>query len=133
MNARMVIPPGRSLRMLRRPAEPILPSSPHPVRRDCHGRLMAALLDTGGSEASIENSTLSPWCSATFVGARHGFVLDFQGEAAADTAARLAEILPEREFRIPGHIVADLCVDSLSSDAPDAARLKLMILTVESW
>lgn len=133
MNARTIIPTGRRLRILRRPPESILPSSPRPARRDCHGRLIAALLDLGGVGASVEDSSLTAWCSATFIGARHGFVLDFQGKTAADTAARLAKMLPEREFRIPGHIVADLCVDALTSEGPDAARLTLSVLTIESW
>lgn len=133
MNARTLPPPGRRLRILRRPPESILPSSPRPQRRDCHGRLIAALLDAAGPGSEIVDGALTPWCSATFVGAQHRLTLVLNGADAAARGARIAESLPEAQFCIPGHIVADLAVDDRRTVRADQARLRLCVLTVEAW
>lgn len=132
MNARAILPPGRRLRILRRPPESILPSSPRPERRDCHGRLMTALLAAAGPGSEIVDSTLTPWCSATFVGAQHGMTLALNGADASARAALLAARLPEAQLPIPGHVVAELTVDEKRT-GPDQARLRLCILTIEAW
>jgi hypothetical protein len=129
MNARAIIPASRRLRILRRPPESILPSSPRPARRDCHGRLIAALLDAGGPESEIVDGALAPWCSATFIGARHSLTLVLRGE---DAVAR-AEALPEMEFRIMGHIVAELVVEERRTVDASEVRLRLGVLTIEAW
>lgn len=133
MNARAIIPSSRRLRILRRPPESILPSSPRPARRDCHGRLIAALLDQAGPDSEVFASALTPWCSATFVGARHVLTLTLKGEDATKRAADLAARLPETEFRLPGHIVADLVIDERQDTAENEVRLRLIILTIEAW
>jgi len=133
MNARSILPPARRLRILRRPPESILPSSPRPARRDCHGRLIATLLDQAGPDSEITDSVLTPWCSATFVGARHAVTLVLKGKDATARGADLAARLPEEEFRLPGHIVADLVVDEREETATDEVRLRLSVLTIEAW
>lgn len=133
MNARSIIPVGRKLRILRRAPESIHPSSPRPTRRDCHGRLVTALLDMAGDPAELVDSLLKPWCSATFVGARHELRLRLWGEDAADRADRVAAALPDADFRLPGHIVADLAVDEMAAAGPDATCIRLSILTIEDW
>jgi hypothetical protein len=133
MNARSIIPAGRRLRILKRPPEAILPVSPRPQRRDCHGRLIAALMELAGEGAILSDSTLTPWCSATFVGARHGIRLDVRGVDAALRAAALARLLPEFEFRIPGHIVADVALDDTEERDDDSVQIALSILTIEDW
>ena len=133
MNTRSILPPARRLRILRRPPESILPSSPRPARRDCHGRLIATLLDQAGPDSEITDSVLTSWCSATFVGARHAVTLVLRGMDAAARGAALAVRLPEMEFRLPGHIVADLVVDEREETATDEVRLRLSVLTIEAW
>jgi hypothetical protein len=135
MNARTIISAGiasgKRYRLLRRPPESILPSTPRPMRRDCHGRLVAALRDSVHPDGEVVDSDVRPWASATFVGARHGVTLILYGTDAASRAADLAQSLPEREFRIPGHIVADLATQIVQADGE--IRLILSILTVEAW
>jgi hypothetical protein len=133
MNARAIIPAGRRLRILRRPPESILPSSPRPARRDCHGRLIAALLDAGGPESDVVDGALTPWCSATFIGARHSLTLVLRGEDAVARADALAGRLPEMEFRIMGHIVAELVVEERQAVSAGEVRLRLGVLTIEAW
>jgi hypothetical protein len=133
MNARAIIPSSRRLRILRRPPESILPSSPRPARRDCHGRLIAALLDAAGAQSEVVDGALTPWCSATFIGARHSLTLVLRGEGAVANADMLARQLPEMEFRIMGHIVAELVVEERQAVGAGEVRLRLGVLTIEAW
>ncbi len=133
MSVLSIIPPGRRLKILRRPPESILPSTPRPARRDCHGRLLAALTALAGEDAAIADSGLRPWHSATFVGSRHDVILWIGGEDTATRADRLAAVLPETEFRLPGHIVVEIKVQPVASAPGEGARLRLEILTIEAW
>lgn len=67
------------------------------------------------------------WASVTFTGARHRFMVAAQPSAALD--AWLAS-LPEAEFRLRGHLVADV---AMASDirASEQAEVTLEALTVE--
>lgn len=97
------------------PAAPARPGCPH--RRLT--RLLAAEL---GDDIALGPSTLRPWASANFVGARHLFTC--VGESVPLDALR--ERLTATEWRLPGHIVADVAVEP--SDGPAFA---IEILTVE--
>jgi hypothetical protein len=130
---RSIIPRGRRLKILKRPPESILPSSPRPQRRDAHGRLIEALLKLGGPDSEATDASLRSWCSATFIGAQHELTLVLRGADALSRAMTLADALPEAEFRIPGHVVADLAVDELMHDKDGEASLRLTVLTIEEW
>lgn len=72
----------------------------------------------------VEEIRSLDWASVTFIGARHCFELRFDGsvEAVEEAAQALALRIPDWEFRIPGHIVADIelasveCLDTSHSD-----------------
>lgn len=102
------------------PAMPARPACPH--RR--LGRLLARELPHG---LTLGASTLRPWASASFVGARHIFPcaveLSDRETLCRSLHARLADI----EWKLPGHIVADVAVEP----AEDAGSLRIEILTVE--
>lgn len=133
MNAQSVFPTSaRNYRISRRPADPIRPASPRPIRRDCHGRLMTALLDRAGEDSEVMDSGITAWASATFIGARHQVTLALRGEDASARAEALIATLPEAEFTIAGHIVADLSVDRMDLEAKEVV-LTLSILTIEAW
>lgn len=125
--------PRRRLRILRRPPEAILPSAPRAQRRDCHGRLMTALLALAGPDARIEDAGFRPWCSATFLGAQHRITMRVTGAEARSRADRLAAALPETELAIPGHIVADAAIDAIRPQADGAMLMDLAVLTIEDW
>ena len=125
--------PRRRLRILRRPTDSIRPAMPRPERRDCHGRLSAALLGLAGEEASMEAASLRPWCSATFVGAQHQLTLCMIGEDALERARALAARLGEANLPIKGHIVADVAVDAVRQGDDGAALIDLAVLTIEDW
>lgn len=125
---------------------------PRQPRRDPHVRVIAQLSELAGSDMSIIASSLRPWASATFIGAQHRIILRFAGKDAPERAARFAECLPEAEFAIAGHIVADACVDEWLRETDkreetadqdctekdhqaqaEGLTLRITVLTVEDW
>ena len=102
------------------PVRPARPGCPH-RRLLC---LLAPQLPQGGA---IDASTLRPWASANFVGARHLFPCTIADEDAAALRPLLQARLETIEWRLPGHIVADLVVEI----ADDGVGLRIEILTVE--
>jgi|GEM_PF-372255 len=122
-----------------------------PPKRDPHTRVIAQLLELAGPDSSVIATSSRPWASATFVGVRHKIILRISGTDHAEHADHFTEALPEAEFSISGHIVAETCVDARQSiddnyeppAAPtgDASKpmisgetiLRLCILTIEDW
>ena len=123
----------KRFRILRRPTESIRPSTPRPQRRDCHGRLAAALIAKAGGQAGVAQAGFRPWCSATFIGAQHRMTLRFAGPDALARATEFAAALPEADLPLPGHIVADATVDALNEADDGAVLVELAILTIEDW
>lgn len=119
---------------------------PRPPRRDPHTRVIAQLLELAGPESSVIATSVRPWASATFTGARHKIVLRFSGDDQEHSVRRFAMHLPDFEFTIAGHIVADACVDDQKTQhsqqykPADPAEtqnretiLTLSVLTIENW
>lgn len=70
-------------------------------------RALAASALLSGTSISVRSSASRRWASATFVGARHRMLLD----GADDTVAAVwLNRLPEAEFDLRGHLVADCAV-----------------------
>ena len=107
------------------------------AKSDPHARLLRAVLALAGQGSEIISSSSRNWSSATFTGARHGVSLQLAGADARDRAHRLAEMLPEAEFPLAGHIVADISVEGQAyrrgKDGEGLAQLDLAVLTVEDW
>lgn len=94
-----------------------------PPRPGCpHRRLIRLLATELGEGAVVGPSTLRPWASANFVGARHLFECSIP-EISIDV---LRERLSATEWRLSGHIVADIAVEP-----GEDQRLTIEILTVE--
>ena len=93
---------------------------------DVRAHLIRALLDDAGAAAGLAHATSRPWASVTFVGERHCIALILPAVAADRIACELAE----REFAIPGHLVADIAVVS-RDDAGSTVRLGIEALTIE--
>ena len=95
------------------------------------GVLLERALDRHGAQRGIDLSIVSAswtrWASATFAGARHELLLTATPSPALD--AWIAE-LPEAEFVLRGHLVADLTVESRTR-VGDRVELKIAVLTVE--
>lgn len=102
------------------PVRPARPGCPHRRLR----RLLARELPHG---VTINASTLRPWASANFVGGRHLFPCTVADADGATLRLLLQARLETIEWRLPGHIVADLIVEL----AEDGTDLRIEILTVE--
>ncbi len=126
-------PARRRFKLLRRPPESIRPASPRPARKDCQGQLIAALEEMVGETGSVAQATLRPWCCATFIGAQHRIMLRIDGENAAPYAEALSARLREAEFKLRGHIAADVAIDEIAAEADGAVRISLAVLTIEDW
>ncbi|MFN6936206.1 MAG: hypothetical protein ACK4NZ_13780, partial [Tsuneonella sp.] len=50
------------------------------------------------------------WATITFEGARHTFELAFEGQVAVDNGEAFVAELPDHEFSVPGHLVAEATV-----------------------
>lgn len=112
-------------------------------------RVTAQILELAGPAASVTEASFRPWASATFLGAHHRVTIRFTGPDHCHKAEAFAGILPDAEFSISGHIVADACVDAWQMSEPrstsqicaegDAGNregetvLHLSVLTVEDW
>lgn len=96
------------------PAAPARPGCPH----NRLARLLAAALP---DNIGVGASTLRPWASANFVGARHIF------PCRGAMPSGLQDHLSALEWQLPGHIVADLAVERVG----DVCDFRIEILTVE--
>lgn len=102
------------------PARPLRPGCPHRRLRCLLARVLPDNLLLGAS-------TLRPWASANFVGARHFFPCTRRGSDAADIQPALQQHLGAIEWQLPGHLVADLLV--AVTDTGEGVTIE--ILTVE--
>lgn len=101
------------------PALPPRPACPHRRLR----RLLVGALPDG---ITVDASSLHPWASANFIGARHIFSCSVASGAKGAQRATLEAQLGARDWALAGQIVADVAVDDDRDD-----RLRIEILTVE--
>ncbi|MEM9085434.1 MAG: hypothetical protein AAGB23_05880 [Pseudomonadota bacterium] len=92
-----------------RPGTPRVPPRYRP-RRSTSDRLREALLELAQSAGRVLTHEETAWSSITFTGTRHEITLDFNGSEAVTAAEVFITDLPDHEFRIPGHLVADASV-----------------------
>ncbi|WP_246543741.1 hypothetical protein [Novosphingobium profundi] len=77
------------------------------ARRGPWLQIVTQVLQLAGPRAEFLRHGERPWASATFSGARHTIALSFTGEDALVDGEAFVEALPEHEFAIAGHLVAD--------------------------
>lgn len=81
---------------------------------------------------TIEEVKSRSWASATFVGARHELSFRIEGEQAQAAADAFLKDLGAAEFRLRGHILADIAL--VSEERPDdgsSVTISVEALTVE--
>jgi len=72
------------------------------------------------------------WQSLTFVGERHELELCIPPPASTEVAERLCASLSEAEFKIPGHVLADIAARGRPRRGEDGATLiSIEALTIE--
>jgi len=85
-------------------------------------RIARAVLELAGPHAQLVRQSEKPWASITFSGARHSFVLAFDGIEAMEAADLFIAMLPDHEFTISGRLVADATILSVDQRALPAPR-----------
>lgn len=85
-------------------------------------RIARAVLELAGPQAQLVRQSEKPWASVTFSGARHSFVLAFDGMEAMEPADLFIAALPDHEFTIPGRLVADATIHSVDQRALPSPR-----------
>lgn len=82
----------------------------------------------------VEEIKSRSWASATFTGVRHQIGFRLEGLGADEAADTFLAALEEREFNLPGHILADIAPISTlrreSSEDP-VVRIGVEALTIE--
>lgn len=82
--------------------------------RDPGSLLTRQLAALAGDHARVTLKRERPWASITFAGTRHSFAIDWEGMPEPDEIQKLANALPDHEFAIPDHFVADILVTEQS-------------------
>ncbi|MCW4463183.1 hypothetical protein OK349_15835 [Sphingomonas sp. BT-65] len=90
-------------------------------------RALARSAEAEGIALTILVADWTSWASATFTGARHRMTIT---AAASPLLDRWLAALPEAEFRLRGHLVADLAVAG-EQRIGTQAEVELEALTVE--
>ena len=98
------------------------------ARRTSADRLRDAILALSDHRAQVIAQCERAWASITFAGARHGLTLLFAGDEAVKAGERFVADLPEHEFALPGHLVADATVSAVEHRIVPSPR---MIVTCE--
>ena len=81
--------------------------------RGASHRLLSEVLDLAGPETALVSHAERAWSSATFSGARHTIILKFAGAEAIECGEAFIAALPDHEFTVPGHLVADATIASV--------------------
>ena len=80
------------------------------ARRSLSDRLLAALGALADHRGVVLQHSENAWASITFAGARHRVTMLFDGAEAVAAAEILIADLPEHEFTLPRHFVAQASV-----------------------
>ena len=73
-------------------------------------RLLSQVVELAGPQGEFLTHAERPWTSATFEGTRHTVVLAFHGPEGALPGEAFIAALPDHEFDVPGHLVADATI-----------------------
>lgn len=88
-------------------------AAPPRPRRSLGDRVRTALGKLAAGRATVLSHEEKAWASVTFSGSRHEVVLQFTGIDAVVAGEDLIERLPDHEFAIPGHLVADAAISAV--------------------
>jgi hypothetical protein len=92
------------------------------------GTRLARAIVAGAPGVVVTGRGAVPWASVTFAGARHTVMLEAPATPAVE---RWLADLPEAEFSLPGHLVADIAIVAMSATA-ERLSVTIEALTVET-
>lgn len=108
-----------------------------PLTNDATTALLRGLCARLGGFGTVafEEIVSRSWASVTFTGARHKIAMRLDGGGAEAAAAAFVDNLEAAEFRLRGHILADIALVSeerwTGTDGAARIRIRLEALTVE--
>jgi len=88
--------------------------------------LLSAIMELAEGKGQLLRHAERPWASVTFSGSRHSVAISFAGSEAITAGESFIAMLPDHEFTIPRHLVADAAIVSV-----DHAMAPEQSLTVE--
>ncbi|TVV75356.1 hypothetical protein [Sphingomonas solaris] len=97
------------------------------MMQDAQTLLLRAMRTTGDPMPGLRAAHSEAWASATFAGARHRFELEPASPGHADA---FAVRLTRADYRLPGHLVADIVV-AARTETTQGIALTIEALTVE--
>lgn len=97
----------------------------HRPRRTLADRVREAITQLAAGQVTVKAHTEKAWASITFSGTRHEIVIEFAGIAAIVAGEDLIERLPDHEFVIPGHLVADAAITAVDHQFGPNERLTI--------
>lgn len=89
--------------------------------------LLSAVLELAQGKAELIRHAERAWASVTFSGSRHTVQLSFTGAEAVAAGEALMDALPDHEFAIPRHLVADAAVIAAEHTALPEERLVIEV------
>lgn len=89
--------------------------------------MVAAVLNLAGEGTELVHHAERPWASITFSGSRHTLLLGFEGEKAVLAGEAFLDALPDHEFAVPAHIVADAAVIAVTHTLVPAPSMTVEI------
>ncbi|WP_374414034.1 hypothetical protein [Novosphingobium colocasiae] len=87
-----------------RRADPLLP------RRSPWLALLSQVMALAQGQGQLLRHAERGWTSATFTGSRHVIEMEFTGSEAIAAGEHYIRTLPDHEFAVPGHLVADATI-----------------------
>lgn len=95
-------------------------------------RLLSEVMQLAGPGAEFLQHTERAWASATFNGARHTISLVFEGMQAIARGETFIAALPDHEFNVPRHLVADAAIVAVEHrQGPPHMTVELELLVLE--
>lgn len=99
----------------------------HPRRTAPWLPLLSAVLNLAGRKGELLRHAERSWASVTFSGTRHTVALAFIGAEAIAAGETFIDALPEHEFTVPRHLVADAAVVAVDHATLPEPRLEVTV------
>ena len=103
-----------------------------PVSRPAAGviRIISAWAAATGHRILLTDVRSVDWQALTFSGERHRITLVLEGPSPEVAARELVTFLPEAEFFVAGHIVADIAATLGGQDETSSVSVAIEALTI---
>lgn len=100
--------------------------------RDPWLRLLSEVMQLAGPDAEFVQHGERAWASATFTGTRHTITLIFEGTQAIARGETFIAALPDHEFSVPRHLVADAAIVAVEHrQGPPHMTVEVELLMLE--